>query len=199
MRHPLSLFVRTRPLIEVAVAGALVSLVMVLTGDTPLPSLSSHTRAFAASTTFRLGPVLASVVVLALLACRVDEWEDLAARPLTWRRLAMGLFAIGVAVGLLLPAAALSTASHPVLVVVQGVLACCGLGMIASRWLPYSGQAAVAFCYGLVSLNAAWAADGPWGDLLAVGVPPTPARLTIAGSVAVVGLAISATRSGRLA
>ncbi len=179
--------------------GALVCLGVLAACNARLPSLSTPTVAFAASTVFTIAPALASVVVLALLASRVQQWEQLASRPLTWRRLALGVAAICVAIGILMPAAAAVAYPDPELVALQGVLACCGLGMIASRWLPYSGQAAVAFCYGLVSLNAAWAADGPWGDLLAVGVPPTPARLTIAGSVAVVGLAISATRSGRLA
>jgi hypothetical protein len=163
-----------------------------------LPSLSADTLAFAASTVFAISPALVSVIVLALLASRLQHWEALASRSLVWRRLALGVAAIGLAVGLLLPAAAAASYPEPELVAVQGVLACCGLGMIASRWLPYAGQAAVAFFYGLLSVNAAWAARGLVGDLLALGTPATPARLTVAGVVALVGLVVQATRSGRL-
>ena len=193
-----SLFLKARPLAEVAAVGALVSVGILMTVDATVPSLTAGTLAYSASTTFRIAPALASVVVLALTASRLDAWESLAARRLYWRRLVLGVGVMALAVVLLLPAALTTTTPQPVLVVVQGVLACSGLGMLVSRLLPYPGQASVAFFYGLVSLNAAWAAHGPVAAVLAIGVPPSPAGLAVAGLVAAVGVGVQAMRSSRL-
>ncbi len=197
MHAAVSLFSRARPLTGVALTGSLVSLLILLAGDLPLPALSA--QLFAAATAFRAGPALTAVVVLALLASGMHEWENLASRSLLWRRLVVGLGAIALGVGLLLPAAlVVSTTPQPVLVVVQGVLACCGVGMLVSPWLAYSGQAAVAFTYGLVSLNAAWAARGPLGTLVTLGVQPTRERIVVAGLIALAGLVVQARRSCRM-
>jgi hypothetical protein len=192
------LFLKARPVGMVAVVALLTSVGVLLLCNAKLPATTPDGDSYNAAVTFTIAPALVSAIALALLGSRLHTWENLAVRGLSWRRLAVGVLAIALAVAMLLPSAPRAVVDQPVQVVVQGVLACSGIGMLASRYLAYPGQASITFLYGLVGFNTSWALHGPAQALLAIGAPATRAGLTVAVATAAGGLAVQATRSSRL-
>jgi hypothetical protein len=193
------LFLKARPVGTVAVVALLTGVGVLLLCNARLPATTPDADAYNAAVTFRIAPALASAVALGVLGSGMHTWENLAVRGLYWRRLAIGVLAIALAVVMLLPSAARAVVEEPVQVVVQGVLTCSGIGMLASRFLAYPGQASITFVYGLVGFNTSWAVPGPAQALLAIGAPPSRAGLIVAVATAAGGLAVQAKRSSRLA
>ena len=190
-----NLFLGARRMPEVVGVALIAAAGVYLVSNIKIPSLTPSAQDYSAAVVFTVAPALSSVIALGMLGSGLHEWENLAARSLFGRRLALGATALLLSLLVVLPSTAHAAVADPALVALQGALMCTGIGMVVSRWAGYAAQASSAFLYAVVSLNASRALDGHLAAVLAIGSAPTSEGMLVACVVAVIGLLVQAGKS----